>query len=99
MAQTASHFPASPPQELEVALQNSQDFWLLLVLAPVEQCGERCTTAMSTFEKVAAKASDVLRFGVLSVFDSLPGVCVCVCLYACGCDVFVCLCRMRMCGI
>lgn len=47
---------------------------MILVLAPPVQCGERCDAMAATFEKVAAKASDVFNFGMLDVFDMLPGL-------------------------
>lgn len=60
-------------QDLGTVLQNTHDFWIVLVLAAPEKCGERCAAAAESFEKVASKSSDVFHFGTMDVFDMLPG--------------------------
>ncbi len=45
----------------------------MLLLAPPDKCGEACDVAEGVFNKAAEKSSDIFRFGVLDVFESIPG--------------------------
>ena len=76
-------------QDLGTVLQNTHDFWIVLVLAAPEKCGERCAAAAESFEKVASKSSDVFHFGTMDVFDMLPGnVRITVCVVGCAAAAF-----------
>lgn len=60
-------------QDFLQALGNTHDFLAVLVTAPGAQCGERCAKAEGVFEKVAEKSGDLIRLGVVNIFETLPG--------------------------